>query len=145
MHKGYTLNYFINYFSSIPDHQWCVGEEQKFADGDYQSRPTVQHCATGHAQRNARTTLDRTQKRTNMRLNALNSFLNDYTVDINDNDHRFSFLGKTPRGRILKALRNRQKYGSVFGKGFDQNGNLISYTANEDMYLSNYLDDDYGY
>lgn len=107
-HKGYTLNYFIEYFSSIPDHQWCVGDEQK--------EGTVQHCAIGHAQRNARTTLERTNKRASQRMEALENFLNGDTTEINDSSSQYADLGKTPRGRILKALRNRQKYGNVLGK-----------------------------
>jgi hypothetical protein len=131
-HKGYTLNYFIEYFSSIPDHQWCVGEEHK--------EGTVQHCALGHAQRNARTTLERTNKRANQRMEALNSFLNDETADINDNSSRYSDLGKTPRGRILKALRNRQKYGHFLGKDAAEEERAA---ANEDAYLSDYGYDEY--
>jgi hypothetical protein len=112
MHKGYTLNYFINYFSSIPDHQWCTGSEQLEIYG----KPTVQHCALGHARRNARTTLERTNKSCFARVTALEHFLDGNTADINDDGASFGHLGKTPRGRILKALRNRQKYGNFNGK-----------------------------
>lgn len=141
-HKGYTLNYFIEYFSSIPDHQWCVGDEQKKRDtGDVYSsegKPTVQHCALGHAKRNARTTLDRTKTEVNGRVNALNRFLNEETADINDATPGDDFykLGKTPRGRILKALRNRQKYGHVLGKQA-----ALDAAADDAQYSS----DDYGY
>lgn len=121
MHKGYTLQYFIEYFSSIPDWQWCVGDEQKRRstnDAWVEGAPTVQHCALGHARRNSRTTLDRTNTRVVGRVEALENFLGHETADINDASpgDNFYSLGKTPRGRILKALRNRQKYGNVLGK-----------------------------
>jgi len=119
MHKGYTLQYFIEYFSSIPDWQWCVGDEQKKSGDRYGSgKPTVQHCALGHAKRNTRTTLDRTNAPALNRVMALENFLDHKTASINDASRGDSFykLGKTPRGRILKALRNRQKYGNVMGK-----------------------------
>jgi hypothetical protein len=106
-HKGYTLSYFIDYFSSIPDHQWCTGDEQ---------RPgTVQHCALGHASRNTKTTLENTSAAVYGRVEALENFLNDSVISINDArpGTKFYKLGKTPRGRILKALRNRKRTGKI--------------------------------
>jgi hypothetical protein len=104
-HKGYTLNYFINYFKSIPDHQWCEGHDQ---NGD-----TVQHCAQGHVLRNPRTTLANTKRQNKKKLAALNSFLGTSVESINDGAIE---LGKTPRGRVLTALRNRKRYGNIYGK-----------------------------
>lgn len=109
MSKGYTLNYFIDFFQSIPDHQWCMGTNQK--DG------TVQHCAQGHILRDQRTNLSNTTRQATTRLNALNAFLGTSVVSINDNgDFNGVKLGRTPRGRVLKALRNRKRYGNVTGK-----------------------------
>lgn len=105
-HKGYTLNYFIDYFSNIPDHQWCTGTNQK--DG------TVQHCAQGHVLRDSRTTLANSKRENRARLNALNTFLGTSVVSINDGFD--PELGATPRGRVLKALRNRKRTGNIYGK-----------------------------
>lgn len=106
-HKGYTLNYFIDYFSSIPAHQWTEGTEQL---GE-----TVQHCAIGHALRNSRTTLSNTTTKTTARAEALRGFLDNNVENINDAFGRYAELGATPRGRILRALRNRKRTGNVFG------------------------------
>jgi len=111
-HKGYTLNYFINFFSSIPDHQWC--------EGTLNREGTVQCCALGHALRDPRTNkIDHDQLQDRLDMNptskvvALEEFLNDRTAEINDGQGRFSQLGKTPRGRILKALRTRKRNGTL--------------------------------
>jgi hypothetical protein len=106
-HKGYTLNYFIDYFQSIPAHQWCTGTDQKAG--------TVQHCAQGHALRDTRTTLDKTESYKNERLGALEGFIGDVT-GINDGAG-YKKLGKTPRGRVLTALRNRKRHGNIYGNG----------------------------
>jgi hypothetical protein len=108
-HKGYTLNYFIGYFQSIPDHQWCTGRNQRGG--------TVQHCAQGHVLRDARTTFDNTSRKNQRRLTTLNGFLGTDVVAINDNSGKgYSKLGSTPRGRVLRALRNRKRYGNIYGK-----------------------------
>jgi len=110
-HKGYTLNYFIDFFQNIPDHQWCIEQNQK---GD-----TVQHCAQGHVLRDARTTFSKSNRRNTVRLNALNAFLGRNVVSINDDTgNSYSELGKTPRGRVLTALRNRKRTGNIWGKKY---------------------------
>lgn len=108
-HKGYTLNYFIDFFKSIPDHRWTTGEEQKYG--------TVQHCALGHVLRNSRTTFGNTNVECKARASALQTFLGNDVVEINDATpgDRYYSLGSTPRGRILKALRNRKRTGQVLG------------------------------
>jgi hypothetical protein len=107
-HKGYTLNYFIDFFSNIPDHQWCTGRNQK--------DNTVQHCAQGHALRDPRTTLGNTSNPNSAKLKALENFLGVSVVAINDESGTFGDLGSTPRGRVLRALRNRKRYGNIRGK-----------------------------
>lgn len=110
MHKGYTLNYFIKYFSSIPDNQWC--------EGTLQRDDTIQHCALGHCGRRGNKTLSETAESARVceeRQEALNRHLNGFTVAINDGGDGTENLGKTPRGRILRALRNKKRTGSVFG------------------------------
>jgi hypothetical protein len=105
-HKGYTLNYFINYFQSIPVSQWCVSGSQV----------GTRHDAVGHALRNVRTTLAKTKNENTNRLNALEHFLGSSIVSINDNTRgSFTKFGKTPRGRILRALRNRKRTGNIQG------------------------------
>src|ERR1700677_4548150 len=105
MHKGYTLNYFINFFKKIPDHRWCTGEMQK--DG------TTQHCALGHLLRNASTTYNNTKRKNFPRNQALVKFFgNENVIIVNDGQsYKALNLGKTPRGRMLRALRNRKRYG----------------------------------
>jgi hypothetical protein len=106
--KGYTLNYFIEFFRSIPDHQWTTGVEQ---------HNTVQHCAIGHALRDRRTNLSNTSRPANTRLDALNNFLGTDAWRVNDGTETgYASLGKTPRGRMLCALRNRKRYGNVLGR-----------------------------
>ena len=104
MHKGYTLNYFINYFQSIPDHRWT--------EGVYHEEGTVRFDAVGHALRNNNASPDRKLTTTkNARSKALNKFLLNTTEDINDGNTVVK--GSTPRGRILNALRTRKRLGRV--------------------------------
>lgn len=47
--------------------------------------------------------------RSSAKINALNSFLNGSLTTV----LRSSSLGKTPRGRLLRALRNRKRNGNA--------------------------------
>jgi len=108
MHKGYTLNYFINFFKNIPDHRWTTGELH--VDG------TVQKCALVHClsnQRSGKLPSGASEESLNERGIALENFLNDEVISINDGDGLYKSLGTTPRGRILRALRNRKRTGEV--------------------------------
>ena len=107
MHKGYTLNYFINFFKSIPDHRWTEGELQR---GN-----TVQKCALGHCLTDQRTgkLVSNSESDLNTKAEALQDFLGNEVEAINDGDNTYFELGSTPRGRILRALRNRKRTGSV--------------------------------
>jgi len=110
-HKGYTLNYFIDFFKNIPDHRWTEGRLQEYG--------TVQKCALGHAASNLRaeadSEVDLDTVNSSERVTALQEFLNDKTANINDGVGPYGFLGATPRGRILRALRNRKRTGNVMG------------------------------
>lgn len=113
-HKGYTLNYFIDFFQSIPTHRWT--------EGTLNQEGTVQMCALGHAlagQNPSKTTLARINNDeldNNARVDALESFLSGDTADINDaSTVDYQALGATPRGRILRALRNRKRTGNIYG------------------------------
>ena len=107
MHKGYTLNYFINFFKNIPDHRWTTGT---FQEGN-----TVRHCALGHAKRRSGKTLDETSldNQNYVRSAALADLLRGNVVAINDGIGAYETLGSTPCGRILRALRNRKRYGKI--------------------------------
>lgn len=101
-HKGYTLNYFIDFFKNIPDHRW--------ANGTLHEVGTARKCALGHCMTNSRT--GKVEKG-NARSLALQGFLRRQVVSINDGRGKYNELGATPRGRILKALRNRKRTGKV--------------------------------
>ena len=113
-HKGYTLNYLIDYFSSIPNHRWTTGE--------LQNGETVQMCALGHAiaglnpSTAVRERLNDGEFDVNARAEALQEFLGGNVENINDaNGANYLRLGATPRGRIIRALRNRKRTGNIFG------------------------------
>lgn len=113
MHKGYTLNYFINFFKNIPDSRWTEGTLHD--DG------TVRFCALGHCltHQNSDPTLvsnEDLEYGSNAKTEALEAFLCYSTADINDGNGGFADLGTTPRGRILRALRNRKRTGNVLGE-----------------------------
>lgn len=90
--KKYSIAWFINYFEKIPAKEWCVNE---------MGNEKGQCCALGHAQKVGAN-------------RALMDLLGTgVTSSINDNEC-VSFINpalkpalklKTPKGRILKALR----------------------------------------
>jgi hypothetical protein len=103
--KKYTLNYFINFFKEIPDHRWTEGELHR--------EGTVQKCALGWAGTDFRGDVTSDPETVTGRVEALENFLGD-TAGINDGDSsEYLALGRTPRGRVLRALRNRKRYGNV--------------------------------
>jgi hypothetical protein len=108
-HKGYTIPYFIEYFSSIPDHQWCTNDLQK--------QGTKQHCAIGHALRRGKSSYRVTRTSVYLREEALVKIFGSWNniAYVNDAQGIFSSLGKTPRGRILRALRNLKRTGNLLG------------------------------
>lgn len=112
-HKGYTLNYFINFFKNIPNHRWTTGTLQK--------EGTVQMCALGHClthqngnPENANLNDDGFES--NAKTEALQAFLEGEVETINDDEDNSYGFGTTPRGRILKALRNRKRTGNIYGR-----------------------------
>ena len=100
-HKGYTLAYFINFFSSIPTAK-VVSTNTTPSKG----RGCAGTLALGNPGRPAVG-----------RLAALDNFLGGpaNTDAINDGRNGFNKLGKTPRTRILAALRNRKRTGNPMG------------------------------
>lgn len=116
MHKGYTTSYFIDFFSSIPNKEWTEGTEDN---------EQGQFCALGHTSRDMRT--GDFNQNTQKRYALANLFESadtssdmpgeELVAEINDADYgsRFYSLGKTPRTRIVKALRNLRRTGDVLG------------------------------
>jgi len=116
-HKGYTLNYFINFFSNIPSN--------RFTTCELLSNTGNRMCALGHAgsadrkpSLAGRSTYQVRGLPTEARARALASFLGGASTvaRINDGYGPYSGLGKTPRARILRALRNRKSTGNVLGE-----------------------------
>lgn len=107
--KGYTLNYFINFFREIPATRWTTGTMTNNA-GRFDA---IGHCAR-HGLANPKTA---TLHLTSAKIDALVGFLGSpQTVEqINDGKGKYKALGKTPRTRVVRALRNRKRYGNVMG------------------------------
>lgn len=87
MSKGYTIQYFINTFTN-----------------------------TTVATVNRNTVYDVVSPRfgeTSVKAEALDAWLGTSAEDVANGTGVFSTLGKTRRARVLKALRNRQRFGTV--------------------------------
>jgi hypothetical protein len=87
MSKGYTINYFVNVFTNTTNTQIA-------RNGVYN---TVSP-RNGYA---------------SVKAGALDRFLQGQTYAIANGTGVFASFGKTPRARLLKALRNRKRYGTV--------------------------------
>jgi|ERR1051325_616745 hypothetical protein len=126
MHKGYTIPYFIKFFSDIPVSQWTCGALTNAEELNQGECRSMKACAMGFAGAfdvekeeyvddvTGEKTVEyyETCPNTPDRMKRLSQILDGNVESINDNDgHEYSHLGKTPRARILKALRLRQKYG----------------------------------
>lgn len=88
MHKGYTINYFIN-----------------LLQGTTNSTITDTGIAKVVSPRLGR----RSQA-----VSALNTFLGGNLTAVTNGTNGFKTYGKTPRARLLKALRTRQTSGTLF-------------------------------
>lgn len=113
-HKGYTTNYFINFFQSIPRSRWVCGE---FGDTQREA------CALGHA--GAYEDVEREdgsygdgKPTTPGRAKALEKLI-PQIIDVNDDATNYGYLGKTPRARVINALKRRQKFGRKWDKNSD--------------------------
>lgn len=118
-HKGYTLNYFIEFFQNTKPNQWVCGAALEHGKGGKETR-----CAIGFAGAyEAEPIIDEDTGEvidyecavatTPRREAALLKFLP--AVEINDSNVKgdtYYKLGKTPRARILKALKLRKKFGA---------------------------------
>lgn len=131
MHKGYTINYFIKFFSDIPVSKWHCGSLTNKDDLENGGCRSMKACALGyagaykveeetHENFNGHTYKEyyETGATTPNRENALLDLL-PTTADINDNSSGYyNSLGKTPRARILKALKLRKKLGPNWEDNF---------------------------
>lgn len=90
---NYTASYFIKKFKAIPAKFWCTNE---FTKG-------VQHCALGHC--GCVGTYISYEGMSLRDLFHKNEKTNDGITKINDG-HTLQFKQKTPRARVLAALRS---------------------------------------
>lgn len=102
----YTVDYFIDKFSKIPNKFWITG---RF---DAPTVDHVKHCVLGHCWRKVGGPHTQESK-------ALRNLFAEYfhTKPWMINDSRFSnnqFPQKTPRGRILAALKKIKKKSEIF-------------------------------
>lgn len=84
--KGYTISYFIKVLSSTTNTQLRNGVSS---------------------------VLSPRKGATSVKVRVLNSLLSGNTSAILNGTGRFASYGSTPRGRLLTALRNRKRNGSV--------------------------------
>jgi len=126
MSKSYTLNYFIKFFSNIPSNKWHCGSLTNRYELEDGVCKIPKACALGFAG-GWKATLSKeiidgevwTEAYENTgtspeREAALQKFLGGIVASINDASTRTSIyhkLGKTPRTRIIKALKLRKKHG----------------------------------
>lgn len=81
MNKVFDAKYFYDKLAKIPEELWCMG---RFQDGE-------KHCALGFCAKG-------------IEGSSLQEIL--HVVAINDNhEGRFTYLGNTPKQRILNALQ----------------------------------------
>lgn len=89
----YTVDYFIGKFKKIPTNKWCAGE---INDGKGRK------CALGHCGHSV-------VKGINFQSTRLYHIVEDNLgvsiVDINDRHYTYRKLGKTPKTRVLNALK----------------------------------------
>ena len=87
MSKGYTINFFINTLSGVTNTQINNNGVFNVVSPVYGS--------------------------SSVKATTLDTFLGGNTQEITQGLGRFSVLGKTPRTRLLKALKLRKQYGFV--------------------------------
>jgi len=106
MKTEFTIDYFIDFFSKIPEEKWCVGT-MKIIDTE---NLTYQCCSLGHLGLKQHFEIF-----TNKKARALQAFFNTDTsgrpscvpvTNINDDYSERHFKGATPKQRILNALKS---------------------------------------
>lgn len=89
---NYTINHFIKKFSKIPTNKWTTG---RFITEDGKKCCALGHCG------------DRDDKNT-QQGNTLNDLFDNHDLQVTSVNDRKSkkFPQKTPRGRVLAALKS---------------------------------------
>lgn len=85
----YTASFFIRKFKAIPARLWTTGE--------YHNKETGKRCALGHCESDKQA------------LPLIGLFRSRGLIVSEVNDRPYRFPQKTPRGRILAALRYIKK------------------------------------
>jgi len=104
--KKFTPEYFIDFYSKIPNEKWCTGALYL---PDY---PNANHqcCALGHLGLRVFTDIFKNEK-----AKVLQSFFNEDKsgrpscvpiVKINDDIDNWHYEGDTPKERIINALKS---------------------------------------
>lgn len=125
---AYSVDYFLNFFDSIPESKWTVGE--------WHNVSKTKFCAMGHLGSDS-------LKGTSQEAFDLANILGCNPAAINDNKNRF-YPQPHPKHRIMAALIDVKKYGkamsdpSTEGKGYKVE--LESPIA----YKKNYFNEMYG-
>ncbi len=86
MSKGYTINYFIKLFTNTTNSELKTKGVDNVVSPRYGS--------------------------SSVKVDTLDNFLDYKTLDVTTGSGQYAQLGKTPRARILKALKLRKKNGS---------------------------------
>lgn len=99
------VEYFYHTFTHIPAEQWCTGG---FTKGE-------QYCALGHCKRlSSLQGEDALVARTSdAPLSQMLNIIMPEVVEINDGIYGYDCLGKTPKERIIKALKRIRKGESI--------------------------------
>lgn len=88
MHKGYTINYFINLVEGATNQQITGNGIASIVSPRLGNKSQA--------------------------VSALNSYLSGSLSAVVNGTKGFNSFGKTPRARLLKALRTRKTYGTLF-------------------------------
>lgn len=114
---SYDVDYFIKFYSAIPDNFWCVG---KFTQVD-EATGTIQHCAMGHLNEMGYCTCDMCMKETKRvipsseEVRILKTFLEiikpmkvaiGYGIEAVNDDRAAQYQQETPKARVLAALND---------------------------------------
>lgn len=96
----YDIDYFIEFFSNIARSKWTT---QSF------NNSKEQKCAIGHC--GVRSKKDLALRKIISPSDITRSIIP--VTSINDGQHEYRKLGKHPRTRILRALKNIKKKGKI--------------------------------
>ena len=111
-HKGYTLNYFLDFFRNTTPGEWVCGTER-----DEDCKGNAKFCAIGFAG-----AYDEDGSATTKAREAALLSLIPEIVDVNDatsSTDTYNSLGKTPRARVLKAIQLRKKLGTNWNEDLE--------------------------